>query len=49
MPAMITQSSTNQANDSQARGIGGLPSASAQTIENKPISKIELAIQSILE
>lgn len=49
MPAMINQALKNQANDSQARGIGGLPSASAQTIEIKPISKIELAIQSILE
>ena len=46
---MITKTSTNQANDSQTRGIGGLPSASAHTIDNKPVSKIEQAIQSILE
>lgn len=46
---MITKTSTNQANDSQNRGIGGLPSASAQTPDTKPVSKIEQAIQSILE
>ena len=49
MPCMITKTSTNQVNDLQTRGIGGLPSASAHTVDSKPIPKIEQAIQSILE